>query len=359
MAYINLYRKKLQHNYRFLDELFKEHKIDWAVVTKLLCGNEDYLKEVLDLGVREVCDSRLSNLEKIKNINPEVQTVYIKPPPKRSIESVVKYADVSFNSESSTIQMLSEEAVRQNKTHKITIMIELGDLREGIMGDHLIAFYKKVFELPNIEVVAIGANLNCLHGVMPSQDKFIQLSLYEQLIEATFNKKIPWVTAGTSVTVPLLYKKQVPKAINHFRIGEVLFFGYNLITGEQIPGMETDVFKLFAEIIEITKKPTIPIGELGENPSGDVFEIDDNEYGKLSYRAIIDIGLLDISPDYLTADDEKIEIVNASSDMLIVDLGENKQNYEVGGLISFQLKYMGALAILNSNYIDKRISDDT
>jgi predicted amino acid racemase len=355
MAFLKLYKDKLKHNYDFLDDMFKEQEIDWAVVTKLLCGNEAYLKEVLDLGVREVCDSRLSNLAKIKQLDPSVQTVYIKPPPKRSIEEVVKYADVSFNSESETIRQLSEEAVRQGKVHRVTIMIELGDLREGIMGDHLMDFYQKIFELPNIEVVAIGANLNCLHGVMPSQDKLIQLSLYKQLIETKFGKDIPWVTGGTSVVLPLITKKQVPQAVNHFRIGETLFFGVNLWDETPFEGMETGVIKLYSEILEITEKPKVPIGMLSVNPSGEVFEIEEDDYGKTSYRAIIDVGLLDISPDYMIPDDSSINVVNASSDMLIVDLGDNKGNYEVGDLLSFNLKYMGALSLLNSDYIDKKV----
>jgi predicted amino acid racemase len=355
MAFINLYRDKLKHNYDFLDKLFKEKGIDWAVVTKLLCGNEIFLKEVLNLGPTEVCDSRLSNLKKIKKINPDVQTVYIKPPPKRSIKTVIKYADVSFNSESETIKMLSEEAVRQNKTHKVTIMIELGDLREGIMGEHLVEFYEKVFELPNIKIVAIGANLNCLHGVMPSQDKMIQLSLYKQLVEAKFGKKIPFVSGGTSVTLPLIFKSQVPIAINHFRIGESRFFCADLFTGGQIKGMKSDVFKLYTEILEITKKPTVPVGELAANPSGTILEVNEADFGKESYRAILDVGLLDIAPEFIIAEDDDVEIVNASSDMLIIDLGASKKDYKVGDLVPFRLKYMGALSLLNSNYIDKRV----
>ena len=355
MAYIKLYRKKLIHNYKFLKKLFEKHEKDWAIVTKLLCGNKLYLKEVLELGIQEVCDSRLSNLKKIKELNPDIQTVYIKPPPKRSIKNVVKYADVSFNSESSTIQLLSEEAVRQNKVHRVTIMIELGDLREGIMGENLIGFYRKVFDLPNIEIVAIGANLNCLHGVMPSQDKLIQLSLYKQLVEATFHKKIQWVTGGTSVTLPLLLKRQVPKSINHFRIGETLYFGKNLETGKAIRGMKTGVLRLYTEILEITEKPKVPIGELAENPHGEVYEVNEEDYGKMSYRAIIDIGSLDILPEYLIPDDPELEITSASSDMLIIDLGNTKRNYKVGGIISFKLKYMGALHLLNSDYIEKRV----
>jgi predicted amino acid racemase len=357
MAFVRLYRKKLRQNFDFLDRYFKERNIDWAIVTKLLCGNMKFLKEVLELGIKEVCDSRLSNLKMIKQMAPHVHTVYIKPPPKRSIPNVVKYADVSFNTESETIALLSREAVRQGKVHKVTIMIELGDLREGIMGESLLGFYDKVFNLPNIEITSIGANLNCLHGVLPSQDKLIQLGLYKQLIEVKFNKKIPWVTGGTSVVFPLLARRQVPKAINHFRIGETLYFGNNLLTEKPIKGMTTDVFHLYSEIIELTEKPMVPIGEMAENPSGETFEVEANDprYGRTSFRAILDIGLLDIAPEFLIADDPKISIVNASSDMMVVDLGETNRNYQVGDLVSFRLKYMGLLRLMNSPYIGKEV----
>ena len=358
MAYLTLDRKKLKHNYDFLDKWFSSNQIDWAVVTKLLCGQEDYIKEVIKLGVKEVCDSRVSNLATIKTLAPEVQTVYIKPPAQGNVEDIIRYADVSFNSESNTIKMLSEEAQRQGKTHKVTIMIELGDLREGIMGENLMNFYEKIFKLPNIEIAAIGSNLNCLHGVMPSADKLIQLVLYKQLIEAKFNRSIPWITGGTSVVLPLLMRHQLPDGINHFRVGEALYFGNDLFTEGPVEGMQQDVFRLFSEIIEITRKPKVPIGPIAANPSGEVFEVNEEDYGKESYRAILDIGLLDISPDYLIADDEGIEIVNASSDMLIVDLGDTPRNYKVGDELSFQLKYMGALRLLNSDYIEKKVTGE-
>lgn len=355
MAFITLSKNKLKHNFRILDQLFTKHKKEWSIVTKLLCGNEDYLSEVLALGIGEVCDSRISNLKKIKKLNPSIQTVYIKPPAKRSIPKVIRYADVSFNSESETIRLLSEEAVKQGKNHKVTIMIELGDLREGIMGEHLIAFYEKIFELPNIEVVALGANLTCLHGVLPSQDKLIQLSLYKQLIEAVFHKKIPFISAGTSVTLPLLKKRQVPENMNHFRIGETLFFGKNLFTEKPFPGMKTDVIKLYCEIIEITRKPVVPVGEMATNVSGVTPAIDEADYGKFSWRAILDVGLLDIDPKYLSPENKDIQVIDASSDMLIVDLGSKHDTWTVGDLVPFNLTYMGALALLNSNYIDKRL----
>ncbi len=353
MAFIKLYKERLRRNYNYLENFFEKKGTQWGIVTKLLCGNESFLSEVIKLGINEVHDSRVSNLKKIKNLAPEIQTVYIKPPAKRSIKSIIQYADVSMNTELSTIKLLSEEAKRQNKIHKIVIMVELGDLREGVMGDELVDFYGEVFNLDNIEITALGANLNCLNGVLPSQDKLAQLCLYKSIIELKFNKKIPFISGGSSVTIPLLLRKQMPKAVNHLRIGETLYFGVDLFKKKTINGMQSNVFELCAEIIELTQKPIVPFGEFDENPSGETYEINENDYGKRSHRAIVDVGLLDISPEFLSPQDANIQVVGASSDMLVVDLGDSHSQYKIGDTISFSLKYMGALSLINSKYIDK------
>lgn len=355
MAFLELNRKNLQHNYRYLDKLFKENDIGWAVVAKLLCGNLTFLKEVIDLGVDQVCDSRVSNLRAIKSLKPSIETIYIKPPPPRSIKSVVKYADISFNTEIATIRTLSEEAGLQGKVHKVIIMIEMGDLREGVMWDQLIDFYGEVFRLPNIEVVGIGTNLNCLNGVMPNQDKLIQLSLYEQLIEAKFNKNIPYVSGGSSVTIPLIFKKLMPGGISHFRVGETLFFGNDIYDNKPIPKMKQDIFRLFTEIIELQSKPSVPNGELGTNLEGETFSIDEKDYGRSSYRAILDLGLLDVKHEHMFPLDPAIKFAGASSDMIVVDLGDNPRGYKVGDLLEFRLDYLGVLTIMNSDYIDKKV----
>jgi predicted amino acid racemase len=356
MAFIKLYRKKLKENYTFLDNLFAAKNIEWGVVTKLLCGNTMYLEEIMALGVKEMHDSRISNLKKIKSLDPSIETVYIKPPAKRSIDSIVRYADISFNTEIDTIEMLSHAAKKQNKIHKVIIMIEMGDLREGVMGEELVAFYGNILSLSNIEILGIGTNLNCLSGIMPTQDKLIQLSLYKQLIEAKFNITIPWVSGGTSVAIPLMLRNARPMAVNHFRVGEALFFGKDLFSGDTVKGMHNDVFKLYSEIIEITEKPNTPIGELGDSGVGNTYVMeDDADLGVTSLRAILDIGLLDMQPQYIQAEDTDITIVDASSDMLVIDISNSKTKYKIGDLVSFKIQYMGALYLLNSDYIEKTI----
>ncbi len=355
MAFVTLDKKKLESNFEFLNKIFDANDIKWSVVSKMLCGNKDFLTVLLSLGITQVCDSRTSNLKIIKSINPTIETIYIKPPAKRAINNVVKYADISMNTEMETIKMLSAAAKQQNKTHKVIIMIELGELREGVMGDNFVDFYADVFNLDNIEVVGVGANLSCLYGVLPNHDKLIQLSLYKQLIEAKFNKKIKYVSGGSSVTIPLIFQNLLPTGVNHFRVGETLFLGTDVYNNTVLEGMSHDVFRLYTEIIELTEKPIVPHGDFGTNVDGLSYQFDEKLIGQTTLRAIVDIGLLDVEDKHLKPRDADITFVGASSDMLVIDLGTNVKKYKVGDLIEFEMDYMGTLRVINSRYVDKKI----
>jgi predicted amino acid racemase len=357
VAQFILNRTALKHNYTYLKNLFEVNDMEFAIVSKLLCGTTSFLQELVNLGVKQVADSRVTNLERVKKLDSTIQTIYIKPPAKRSIKKIVKYADVSCNSELQTILWLNEEAKRQSKVHNVLIMIEMGDLREGVMGDDLMNFYAEIFDLSHINVVGLGTNLNCLHGVMPSSDKLVQLGLYKQLIESRFGRELRWVSGGTSVVLPLIFRQQIPRSTNHFRIGETLYFGNNLFTNEAIPSMRQDVFQLKAEIIEITDKPKVPFGEMSTNPSGEEFFFDEEDYGQTVHRAIIDIGILDVNPDFLFPVDERVKVGPASSDMLVVEVPSNS-DYQVGQVIDFRVEYMAALRLLNSFYIEKVIIEN-
>lgn len=358
MAFVTLDAVKLKENYEYLDSLFAKQNIKWSVVSKMLCGNKTYLDVLLRLGIKEVCDSRVTNLQRLKTLKPEVETAYIKPPPKRSLKKIVQYSDVTFNTEYETIRQLSDEAVKQDKLHKVIIMIELGELREGVMREDFVDFYARIFELPNIEVIGIGTNLTCMYGVLPNHDKLIQLSLYKELIEAKFNKDIPYVSGGSSVTIPLIFQNLLPHGINHFRVGETLFLGTDVYHNKPFDEMHADVFKMYAEIIELNEKPVVPMGDIGYNLTGESKEFDDSRIAESSYRAIIDLGLLDIESTHLIPVDTQVSLVGESSDMIVVDLGNNPDDYKVGDLLEFNMTYMGILRAMNSEYVEKKVAND-
>jgi len=359
MATLKLNPYKLQHNYRLLKDMFEKNNLDWAIVTKLLSGNELFLEEVLKLNPKQVCDSRISNLKKIKTLNPSIETIYIKPVPMGSVYSLLEVADISFNSELKTLQALSDISLRRGKKHKVIIAVELGDLREGIMGEHILDFFWEVFGMKGIEVVGLGANLNCLNGVMPSEGKLNELSDYRDLVERKFGRKIPLISGGSSVTIPLVEKGMVPDKINHFRVGESLFFGADLFNEGTLPEFYSDVFEVEAEILELSLKPMTPSGDLSKNVHGDVFEIDDSHEGKMRYQGLIDIGSLDIASKYLQPEDSNIQVVGSSSDMTVLDFPPDSAGHQVGSSVKFKASYMVVLGLMNSQYVTKSLVGST
>ncbi len=355
MAYLTFDTDKLQHNHQFLDEIFQEHNIQWDVVTKMLCGNDIYLEQVKDLGFQTFHDARLHNLKAIKNQFPGIKTGLIKIPPPDRIPDTVRYADLSLNTELPTLKALSREALKQDKQHEVIVMVELGDLREGVMPDDLVDFVKEGRQLSGINITGLGVSLNCLHGVLPTKEKLQELIDHRDRLEKELDIELPVVSGGSSVMIPLFFEDQIPEGITHFRVGETLYFGNNLITGEPIEGMKQNSIRLHGSIIELKKKPLVPWGELGMNVMGEEKEFDEDLKGKSSYRAIMDVGQIDVSPQFLTPIDDTLDIIGASSDMMVVNLHDNPNNYQIGDYITWDIDYIGTVQLMNSPYVDKKL----
>ncbi len=282
----------LQHNIRIIDGWMTEHGASWTLVTKVLCGHADTLRVLQKIGVRSMGDSRMDNLQSIERIIPDFESWYLRLPHLSAIPRIVALSDVSLNSEIEIIEAINEEAKRQNKTHRIIIMIELGDLREGILPGSLVNFYKQIFELSNTNVIGIGANIGCLAGAVPNKDQLMQLALYRELLELKFKQKLQLISGGSSSVLPLLLEGQVPKQINHFRIGEAVFLGSDLINGGTLPGLHNDAISIEAEIMEIKEKNLIAMGDTSMITPFDTLEEEAAKSGqsRRGYRAIVAIG---------------------------------------------------------------------
>lgn len=358
MATLRTNRDALRHNYAELERRLAGHGIQYGLVVKLLCGNERLLQEVLALGPREVMDARTGNLKAVRSLDPDVRTVYIKPPAPGNADEVVRWADASFNTELATLQALDDAAARQGVRHGVVVMVEMGDLREGVVRERLLEFVGRALRFEHLKLEGLGTNFNCLNGTMPSEDKLWQLGLFRELVELRYGVTLAWVSGGSSVALPMLFDGRVPPAVNHFRIGETLFFGRDLRDGGTFDGMRDDVFELEAEVIEVAEKPSEPSGPFGEDPFGDRREEAKAGPTGTARRAILDVGWLDLDPEFIAASEEGVEIVDVSSDMTVVDVGSRTTPTRVGDRLRFRLRYMGALKLLNSGYIDKVVVDD-
>lgn len=362
MAELIIYSERIKKNIQYLSAFLEAHNIEWSLVTKVFSGDKTFLKQILTPEVikkiSSVGDSRLTSLRNLKAVNPNMKTIYIKPPAQMYADEVVQYADISLNSSLSTIKSLNEAAVRLDKIHEVIIMIELGELREGVKRDNIIDFYESVFNLSHIEVIGIGSNLGCMYGVEPTYDKLLQLSLYKELISAKFNKKLKYISGGTSITLPLIENKIIPKDINHFRIGEAAFFGVSPLQNLPFKELSTETFEFYANIIELDEKEMVPDGIISDASIGHTSLYDENAIKGTSYKAILDFGLLDVDKDDIATVDKDISFVGITSDMLVLDIGINKKKdgttkYKVGDKVKFTLSYMGVARLLNSKFIDK------
>lgn len=357
MARLKVHIDRLLENIETINEFMHKHDKQWSLVVKVLGTDKAVLARLMQspaiLGTHSIAVSQWKSLRMVKDLNPSLRTMYIKPPSPKNVSFIVKYADISLNTTLSTIKALSDEAVRQNKTHQIIVMIEMGELREGIKREGLIPFYKSIFKLPNIQVVGIGTNLGCMYGIQPTYDKLIQLVLYEQLIEAKFKRGMELVSGASSITMPILEKGKVPKGINHFRIGEAAFLGTSPLDNKPILGLNTGAFTFEATIVELYKKENQPDGVITDAAVGSIQD-DDLEEGS-SYKAILDFGVLDVDAEHLIPEEQNMKFFGNSSDLTVYDLGDNPDNYKAGDTIRFKLKYMAVAKLMYSRFVEKVI----
>jgi predicted amino acid racemase len=355
---INL--KALQHNLKRIERLISDRGASWTLVTKVLCGHRDLLNVIVKMGIKSIGDTRLSNFSSLDACTPSLERWYLRVPHHSVTDEVVRHTTVSLNSEISTIDRLNKTAVEQGKKHNIIIMIELGDLREGILPGSLISFYNHVFTFSNIEVLGIGANLGCLTGGIPSVDQLMQLVLYRELLELKFKHRLPFISAGTSATLSILGSQNIPGAINHFRIGEAAFLGTDLIKGKTLSGFRDDVFVLEAEIAELQHKSMTPLGGAGDVAPFDTSDLRNNyTAGERGHRALITVGQLDTDICGLTPLDGSCKLVGASSDIGVVHIDCNKRSYKVGDTLSFRMNYSALLRLMIDPYIPKMLTSDS
>lgn len=363
MAELIIDTEKIKGNIKYLGNYFEEKNIKWSLITKVFSGDKDFLKYVLTNDVIEkvssIGDSRLTSLKNLREVNPEMKTIYIKPPARIYADQVVEYADISLNTSFSTIQALNQAAKKAGKVHQVIIMIELGELREGVKRADIMDFYGKVFNLSNIEVIGIGSNLGCMYGVEPTYDKLLQLCLYKELISAKFDRELELISGGTSITLPLIEQGIVPVDVNHFRIGEAVFFGVSPLDNKPFNELSTDTFEFRANIIELEEKSVVPDGLISDANVGHAASYNEDDHGETSVKAILDFGLLDVDKKDIEVMDQSVSFVGVTSDMIVLDLGSNKtkdgkQKYRIGDVIPFKPNYMAVARLLNSKFIDKK-----
>ena len=342
---INL--EKIAHNAKKLIELYGSKGISVIGVTKVVCGDPNIAEALVKSGINILADSRIENIRRMRNAGVQAQFLLLRTPRLSQAKAVVKYADISLNSELSVIQRLSECAIDYDTHHKIILMVELGDLREGLMPSDLDDTIKHVLALENIELIGLGTNLACFGGIKPDGEKMGYLSSIANDVEEKFGLTLEFVSGGNSANYNWFMSTKNVERINNLRLGESIYLGCETLYRKPIPGLYTDAMTFVSEVIELKMKPSVPYGDVSQDAFGNIPEFEDK--GQIR-RAILGGGLQDVLVSGLTPRLD-VEIIGASSDHIIVNARNIDLN--VGNELEFDLNYGALLSAMTSQYVNK------
>jgi predicted amino acid racemase len=338
---------KIEINIRKIIEIYSSGGIAITGVTKGVCGDPDIAALMVECGIRCLGDSRIENIEKMRTAGVQARFMLLRSPFLSRIEDVVRYADISLNSELSVIRALSSQAGQTGHIHEIILMVELGDLREGIMPCDLDQTVDEISKLKNIRLIGLGTNLACLAGVIPDRDKMDRLSSLAESIEKKFGLTLEMVSGGNSANYDWFVSTKDLGRINNLRVGESILLGCETLHRKPIPGLYADAFVLYAEVIEAKIKPSCPTGARAQNVLGESPSIEDRGPMK---RALLGVGLQDVFVSGLIPGN-RMEVVGATSDHVILNSGEN--DLKPGQEVAFGLNYIALCTAMASPYVKK------
>lgn len=337
----------IRHNATTLVSRLSQRNISVTGVTKVTLGSVEVARELLLAGVRSLGESRVENVEALRLAGVTAPITLIRSPMLSQVDRVVEHVEVSLNSELTVLAALSAAAGAQGKRHGVVLMVELGDLREGILVGDVEATVRETLRLPHLDVLGIGTNLACQSGVSPDARNMAELSCLASSLESTFGVSFDLVSGGNSASLDWALGSSDVGRVNDLRLGESILLGRETLRRRPVEGLHTDAITLVAEVIEAKVKPTQPWGEVNQSAFGASTAVVDR--GTIS-QAIVALGRQDVDPAGL-GPPAGMTVLGASSDHLVLDTGAT--TLRVGSEVRFAVDYSALLAAMTSPFVNR------
>ena len=311
-------------------------------VVKGVDGLPEAARVLRAAGAAELGTSRLEQVAKCRAAGVPGPWLLIRIPGLTELPDVVALCETSLQSEWPTLLALEEECLRQNKTHRVIVMTDLGDLREGFWDkDELVDVCERVErDLPHVQLAGIGVNLTCYGSTKPTPEKMNELVGLVRQVEQRIGRKLEIVSGGATSSFTLVHWGTMPAGVNHLRIGEAILLGKDLQVDWGIRDMDylrMDALTLRAEVVEVKDKPTYPIGEFAIDAFGRKPVYEDRGIRR---RAILALGRADVGElESLIPREPGLTVIGGSSAHCIVDVEDCPRRLQVGDIVEFSLCY--------------------
>ena len=350
----------IANNSHIVCEALTKHGVQTAGVIKFSDCAREICRAYLDGGCTQLASSRIIHLKDIKDWFPGVPTLLLRIPMTCEADEVVSFADYSLNSEADVIKALSDSCVKLNKTHKVVLMLDIGDRREGVVTfEDLTDLASYAESLPGITVAGVGTNYGCQSGVLPDDENLEMVAEGARRVEKTVGHKLEIVSACSSSSfIRISQGKGYPKEISHARVGGYIANPYNMRInrGVDMPGMREDTILLKAMVVESKEKPGVAAGHVGKNWKGEILTF--GESGP-TIRTIVAVGSQDIADaNNLVPLAEGVKVIGGSSDHVVLDTTASGHKYKPGDVIEFRLRYGAMLCAFSTRHIIKEYVHD-
>ena len=345
---------KIRENARCVLAACEKNGVTMAAVTKVVCAYPPIVEALLEAGVPMLADSRAHNQARLPQTRPRLS---LRPSYPLMASETIEHSEYSLQSELIAIRALGKAAQGLEKHHSVILLIDLGDLREGLYHRDRDGIKKAAIairEEPWLKMAGVGTNLTCFGGILPDDRNLGTLLKIARSLQRELDLSLPVISGGNSSSLHLLFEGRLPRGITHLRIGEGLFLGRDTAHGCPFPFLHQDAFTLVARLVEVQDKPSKPEGTSGPNAFGEYVAFPDQ--GPMR-RGILAIGRQDTDAEGLSPRDGRVRVLGASSDHLIVDLSRAPE-YQVGDALAFTPDYGALLKAYTSQYVFREREED-
>ena len=344
----------IRTNAQVLSGICAKNGISVAGVIKFSDGDLKVAKAYADGGCAQLAVSRAKHLKALKEAFPEKETLLTRGPTRSDIEDTARYADLSLHSDADVLKLMDEAAGKAGTRPGIILMLDVGDLREGVDNiEELVELAKLVESLPNLNLRGVGTNHACLNGVLPTWDNLTFLINGAKAVEEAIGRKLDIISGGSSINLLLMKDgiNTMPPEINHLRLGGTIANPMNIRLGRGLvfPGTREDTVRLTAEIVEIHVKDSAPKNST-KNWAG--LEVVREDKGR-RLRAILALGSQDVGDACtMIPMDEGVEMVGCSSDHTIVDVTDTGREWKSGDTLTFKVRYSNMLYAFTGDHLN-------
>lgn len=340
-------RKVTENTRRIVERL---PGVDVVGVTKVTCGTPEVGRAMLAGGAVALGESRVENARRLREAGIIAPIWLVRAPTLGQADEVLAWSDVSLVSELAIARALDEAAGSAGATYGIVAMVDVGDLREGMMPEDLPEFLRGVTALAHIEVLGVGASLTCYGAIVPDADNLGCLVRLARDAERSTGRRM-LVSGGSSTSIHPVMSGRA-RGIDNLRLGEAIVLGVDPATREAIPGLDlhVDAVTVAAPVIESNMKPSKPFGTCAQDAFGNVPRFEDLGNRR---RVVCAIGRQDVVPEQLHPLDSRIRVLGASSDHLVLDVEDLPTPPDIGEAIVFLPGYSATLQLFTSHYVAK------